>query len=108
MIELGNHPHIPEPVALNIKFEDFNNTVIINGKYCFRDIIKFLRKTQYISESCDKIMIHMIGTPHSYALSFADKIMDLKLTEFENAIETYNHEKFPNSGFVYHEELEIC
>lgn len=30
MIELGNHPNIPRPVALKIRFEDFDNTVIIN------------------------------------------------------------------------------
>ena len=108
MMTPGNHPNIPEPVALTIRFEDFNNTVIINGKYCFSDIIRFLKRTQYVPGECNKVIVHMIGTRYSYELSFEDKIMDLKLTEFEDAIERYNNEKFPNCGFIHYEILEIC
>ena len=114
MAELGNHPDIPDPVSLKLRFEDFENTVVINGKYCFRDIIGFLKKTQYIPEECNKVIVHMIGTPYSYTLSFDDEIMDLRLTDFENAIEKYNNERFPNCESIYnicesiYNILEIC
>ena len=47
MPELGNYPIVPDPVCLKFRFEDFDNSVVINGNYCMRDVIWFLRHTGY-------------------------------------------------------------
>ena len=109
MINLGNHPVIPNPVSLNLHFEDFKNTVVINGKYCFNDIIKFLQDTEYISERCHKLRILPIGIEGKpYEIPFSDSIMRINLTEFENKLQAYNDKYLPKHGVIYHEDIEIC
>ncbi|MBQ7433253.1 MAG: hypothetical protein IJV50_07345 [Lachnospiraceae bacterium] len=109
MIELGNHPDIQNPVAIKIRFDDFKNTVVINGKYCFDDIVRYLKNTNYISNGCSKLLVHLIGIPQGpYPIPFSDSIMRKPLSEFAEKIQDYNKKHFPNHGYIYHEEIEIC
>lgn len=111
MPKLGNHPEIPNAVSLTIQFEDFNNTVVINGQYSFNDIICVLKRTEYIDSSCDSIEVIPIGCAYkSYLVPSSDPIMSMCLTDFVKKIEQYNSEriKLSQGEFIYHTELRIC
>ncbi len=108
MIELGNHPVIPDPIALELRFEGFDNTVVVNGKYTFGDIIEYLKKTQYIPDNSDRLNIHPVGIKDGpLSISFSETIMQLPLNAFMNRIEKEIDKSFPNHGFIYHEIFEI-
>jgi hypothetical protein len=83
MKELGNHPILENPISLNLRFEGFNNTVVIAGKYTFWDIIGLLKKHEYIPENASHLLIHQIN-PYKppYIINFKDKIIKLKLSDF--------------------------
>lgn len=108
MVKLGNHPIIPDPVALKIRFEDFDNTVVINGKYCFSDIIKYLKDSHYIS-GFSRLLVNPAGIPDGpYSIYPSDNIMQLKLVDFIDRIEKYNEKYYPNHDRIYYEIFEIC
>ena len=108
MIELGNHPYIPNPVALKIRFEDFDNTVVINGNYCFNDVISYLIKTEYVSSDCNQILVNPVGIPNGpYTLSLSDKIMKEKLTDFEKHLEERTKEYYSRADYIYHVIIEF-
>ena len=50
MLHLGNHPQIDNPVLLHLRFDDFDNSVVINGKYTFENIINFFETNQLSSK----------------------------------------------------------
>ncbi len=45
MTSLGNCPVIPNAVSIHIRFEDFDNTVVINGAYTLREVISFIEQS---------------------------------------------------------------
>lgn len=107
MPELGNHPIIPDPVELRIRFEDFDNTVVINGKYCFNDIIKYLKATQYITDH-PMLLVNPVGIPDDpYYIGCSDALMQLNLADFLDRIEEYNDKRYPNHDRIYYEIFEI-
>ncbi|MGN0547164.1 MAG: hypothetical protein ACI4I3_07510 [Acutalibacteraceae bacterium] len=111
MNDLGNHPVIPNPISLRIRFDGFDNTVIINGKYCFHDIINALIRTGYISDKCKSLKVLPVGCANkSYSIPFSDPIMRFSLTDFEKAIQQYNSKyiKSEQGDCIYHEILQIC
>lgn len=108
MIELGNHPIIPNPVAIILRFEDFNNTVVINSKYCFYDIIRLLTDTHYVSD-CHGVLVNPVGIPDGpYSIRLDSNLLQLNLKDFLKKIDTLNDQYYPNHGFIYHEVFEIC
>lgn len=109
MTELENRPHIPNAVSMKIRFEDFNNTVVINGDYCFMDIIRTLQKAEYISENVKHIRVLCVGNPDaSYLIPVADECLNVCLTEFMESIKQKTDELQAESGkYIYHEILEI-
>ena len=109
MPELGNHPEIPDAVSLNLSFEDFDNTVVINGNYCFKDIIRYLMETEYIPENCSKVLVDPVGIVNApYEIAFDDPIMSEKLTRFEEYVEERTEREYEGQGYVYHVILKIC
>lgn len=107
MIELGNHPLIPNPVAIRIRFEDFDNTVVINSKYSFYNIIRFLIETHYISD-CQRVFVNPVGIPNKpYYIRLDDNMLQLNLKDFLEKIEILNDQYYPNHGFIYYEVFEI-
>lgn len=100
MKELGNHPDIPDPIQLRLHLEDHFHRVIINGNYCFHDVIHYLKKTQYISEECNKVRVLFPRTEKSYIIHFGNKIMNLKLSEFENAVTKRNDDTSSDYGLI--------
>ena len=108
MTELGNHPTIPNPVALKIRFEDFDNTVVINGKYRFSDIIRFLTDTGYVAD-CHGVLVNPVGISDApYFIPLDDNLLHLDLKAFSERIKILNGRYYPNHGFIYHEVFEIC
>lgn len=108
MPELGNHPSIPNPVCLKLRFEDFNNSVVINGSYCMRDVVRFLTNTGYISQDKSCLKIYPVGISEGpYSIRFSDVIMNERLSDFENSIATMTDRLYLGRGFVYHHILEI-
>ena len=97
MWHLGNHPQIDNPVNLRLRFDDFNHSVVINGKYRFEDIIFFLKATSYLSEGASSLLVRAI-TPYKapYSIPFSSDLMHLPLMEFEK--------KLPNSVIL----IDIC
>jgi len=94
MPSLGNHPKIPKAVSLHIRFDDFDNTVVINGRYSFKDIINKLIETGYLDDSCKAIEVIPVGCPlKSYSIPFSDPIIRKPLTDFERILERYHSEK---------------
>lgn len=108
MTELGNHPIIPDPVDLKLRFEDFNNTIVINGQYTFSDIIKYLVKTEYIPKNSSRLLVHPIGISNGPLLiSFDDAIMQLPLREFVGETGKRIDKAYPDHRYIYHEVYEI-
>ncbi len=108
MKELGNHPAILSSVNLHLRFDNFNNTVVINGTYCFLDIIRLLKKADYISISCNKMKIIPIGvTEKFFYIMFDDEITKRPLAEFKNLIKEQINNKLSNGEFFYHEVIEL-
>lgn len=111
MPKLGNHPEIPNAVSLKIQFEDFDHTVVINGKYTFNDIIRFLKETEYIDDSCSSVEAVPVGcASKSYKIPFSDAIMSESLSDFENTLEKYHAERISldKGESIYHTILRIC
>lgn len=109
MKELGNHPKLENPVSLKIKFDDFYNTVVINGKYTFNDVISFLKKGEYISDRCSMLKVYLIGILNNeYVIPFSDEIMDVRLVDFKDNIQKYYLNDLKDNEFIYYEILEIC
>lgn len=113
MTELGNHPIVENPVALIIKFDNFKNTVVINGNYSFRNIIDALKRTEYIDKQCNAVFVRAVYgdlEPHrrnQYVIPFSDSIMDDKLIDFEKKLDKYHQERLDDPQRVYHVILEI-
>ena len=110
MKALGNRPPIDNEVALSLRFEDFNNTVIVNGKYTFTDVIGLLKRTEYIDGDCRRIKVIPIGcADKAYVLSVEDPITKVCLSEFDEMLDRYNAERIHLSGgdFIYNTELQI-
>ena len=91
MTELGNHPILEKPILLHLKFEEFDNAVVICGNYTFRDIIAFPKKVGYINADTLSMEVIAIGKslPNSYKVSFSDDIMKLALSDFVNKVREY-------------------
>lgn len=51
MIEMDVVENISDPVAVEFRFTDFKNTVVLNGNLTIRQIYNYLLKTTYIEES---------------------------------------------------------
>lgn len=87
MLHLGNHPQIDAPVLLHLRFEDFNHSVVINGKYTFETIIRFLKQTNYLSGAACSLRIHTIAPyQEPFLIPFDSALMRLQLTEFEKRL----------------------
>ena len=87
MPHLGNHPQIEQPVLLHLRFEDFNHSVVINGKYSFDDVIHFLKKTNYLPENANSLCIRAVNPYREPVwVSFDSALMGLSLTEFEKQL----------------------
>ena len=111
MTELGNHPTIDNAVALKIRFDDFRNTVVINGMYTFNDIVNVLKRTAYLSNDCNYVEVIPVGCgTKSYLIPFSDPIMKARLMDFETILDKYNSERIllSEGEFIYHIELRIC
>ena len=87
MLHLGNHPQIDNPVVLHLRFDDFNHSVVINGKYTFETIICFLKQTNYLSREACSLLIRAISPyQEPFLISFDSELMRLQLTEFEKKL----------------------
>lgn len=87
MVTLGNHPVINNPVSLHLRFDEFDNTVVIAGKYSFKDIIAKLIDVGYITDEATHLIIRSVNPYREpYTISFSDQMMNLPLTEFGNKL----------------------
>ena len=103
MVELGNHPEIPDAVSIDIRFDDFHNTLVINGQYSFKDIIRTLKSTGYIDDNYKFIKVLLVGcADKSYLIPFSDPLMSMCLSDFDIALEQYNekHIKLESGEFI--------
>lgn len=94
MVRLGNHPELPDPVSLSLKFEDFENEVVISGRYCLRDVVRFLQRSGYVDSDLAAVRVLEIPTrdsvfPRRYAIPLTDPIMGVKLVGLEGALADY-------------------
>lgn len=107
MPELGNHPSIPDPVLLPLRFEDFNNSVVINGNLTFRDVISYLQRYDYIPTGCD-LYVKPVGiTAGPYRVSRSDRLLGIPLKEFEAEIDVMGKKMYPGDGYIYHNIFEL-
>lgn len=87
MKELGNHPHIDDPVALHLRFEDFANTVVFNGNYSFRKVVNLFKSVGYLPNDAKYMIISAINPYRDpYIIDFSDPIMDADLRTFEKTL----------------------
>lgn len=107
MEELGNHPILPDPVTLYLRFEDFRNAVVINGHYCLNDVVRYLIRTSYLPADCSELLICPIGIGKVCPIPFSDPIMRVPLTEVDDMLDEYVEQQFPGHGPVYSKEIEI-
>jgi len=103
MPDLGNRPRIPNEVSLKLVFEDFDNTIVINGNYTFMDVVRALKQSDYISFDCNAVRIHPLGVAKSYLIPFSDPIMRMRLTEFVQSVEIYHNKylKLDKEDIIY-------
>ena len=109
MPELGNRPPISNEVHLEIKFEDFSNTIVVNGNYTFMDIVRRLKQSEYIDANCNRVRVFTVGVGQSYSIAFTDPIMDMCLTEFVKNIPVYHnkHLTLTQGDYIYHTIFEL-
>ena len=113
MRELGNHPEIPNAVEIILRFTDFYNTVVINGKYCLNDIVHFLKKSEYISAASKMIRIIAVYRNlssylhNSYIIPLSDPIMNVKLSDFDEEILKYHSQYLETTNYLYHYIIEF-
>ena len=50
MIEMNLAKKIPDPVAIRFQFNDFKNTVVVNGNLSIEQIYDYLTKTTYLEK----------------------------------------------------------
>ena len=109
MSELGNHPNIPNAVRLRLRFEDFDNTIVINGSYSFGDIITILQSTGYISSNISHIRVVLVGcTRENYSIPISDEIINSCLTKFLEKIQICSEKiQAEQDEYIYYEIFEI-
>lgn len=113
MTELGNHPVIPSSVAMKLRFDDFNNTVVINGKYNLKDIVKSLKRVEYISNEAHFIRIKAVygdmrqRNNSMYSVPSQDAIMTIPLSEHEGELKKRLSSYIEDISNVYHFVFEI-
>ena len=109
MWQLDNRPKIPDEVHLNLRFSEFDNTVVINGKYTFMDIVHALKQSEYISADCSAVRVLLIGTGKTYSIPFLDPIMKMCLSEFIINVEMERNKQLnlSNEEFIYHTIFEL-
>ena len=109
MSGLGNRPQIPNEVPLNLRLEEKENTIVINGNYTFIDIVHTLKKNKYISADCNAVSVLPVGVGQTYTIQFSDPIMNLCLTEFVENIELYHKKylKLSKVDYIYHTIFEL-
>ena len=109
MKSLGNHPHIPNAVSLNLRFEDFDETVVINGDLCFREILSTLQNTGYTSVSVRYIQVLLSGIAGAnYLISSSDEILELPLRDFLEEIRIRSKRiEEERGGHIYHEIFKL-
>lgn len=109
MRELGNRPPIPNEVRLSLRVEEKENTIVINGNYTFMDVVRALKKNEYICADCNAVRIIPVGVAQSYSIPFSDPIMNLCLTEFIENVELYHNKylTFAKGDFIYRSIFEL-
>ena len=106
MTDLGNHPVIPDPISLKLKFDDFNNEVVINGNYTLGDVIGFLSKNDYISGAC-QIKVLGIGTGKSYFMDADDPVVLKSIKTLKDSLNKAYEERFGNAENVSYFTIEF-
>lgn len=87
MKSLGNHPAIHNPVALHIRAEEFDHTVVINGTYTFEAVVKYMQRGGYAPDDATRVVIRAINPYREpYSISLTDPIIKAPLTQFEAAL----------------------
>ena len=104
---LGNHPIIPDPVELNLRFEDFDNPVVINGNYCFADVVRFIQMTGYLTPYWNRLCVHLIGTSGGeYWVPVGDSRLQVKLLDLIRMIQEYRELRY-GCTYISDEIFEI-
>ncbi len=87
MTDITNKPEIKNPVALNLRFEDFDHTVVFCGDITMRNIIDLFIKAGYIDSKADHLRIQIIN-PYMdpIYISFSDNRLDLDLISFKKSL----------------------
>ena len=91
MSELPNHPEFSLPVSLKLKFENFDHTVVFEGRRSFREVLKLLKRVGYITDSIEKIKIHVLAYPKSNYSCYIDccnSILDAPMYELKKTLPT--------------------
>lgn len=87
MKTLGNHPLIDDPVSLHLRFDEFDNTVVINGKYSFEDIINYLQEGDYLPDNVKTLLVRAINPyKEPYLIPLSDESIKLNLRVFEKIL----------------------
>ena len=113
MKDLGNHPQIPDCVSLKLRFDEFEETVVINGNYRFRDIIETLKQAGYIDSHCPAVKIHAVygdgklRGKTGYTIPLTDPILEVCLKEFQPLLQAYHAEHLEDCHSINYEILEL-
>ncbi len=80
---LGNHPEIPDSVPIELTFEDFWNTIVINGNYRFCDVLNFLKQVQYLPAGCDRMGVIVSASRDTCYRPSSDRIAQTRLIDLK-------------------------
>lgn len=85
MSELVNHPVFDDPVSLKLKFEEFNHTVVFEGRHSFREVLRLFKKVGYVSDSVTQIKVDVVAYPkpnYTKLIDCCNPILDDPISEF--------------------------
>ena len=87
MKTLGNPPRLDDPVSLSLIFDDFKNTVVINGNYCFNDILEYLKGGGYLPYDISHLKVCATNPYREpYNILLTDPILRESLKVFEGTL----------------------
>ena len=84
MEKLGNHPFIKDAVSLHLRFDNFDHTVVVAGRYRVMDMIRYMQKYEYLTDNLLGIVIRVIN-PYKIPVTILmdDPVLKMSLTDFE-------------------------
>ena len=87
MLALGNHPELENPVTLHFRQEDFDHTLVLNGRLPLRQILELLQRADYLPAEGKHLLVRAVNPwQPPYTIDLRSPVLDLPLEELEKTL----------------------